>query len=90
MGRIAEDYKYGEYKFSLEYDFGGDPEWPITIWIYKKGKPLYYSENEKYQVRRNFKYDDSIYHMKNFMNKFANNEKYRDQFINKTMMAATQ
>lgn len=86
MGRAETDVrKINGFRFVMEYDFGGDPRVPYTCWIYKKSDnnngylPMEYKNGG--QVRREFKSNYNKTHYNNFINKFANDEIYRNDYI---------
>lgn len=68
------------YKFAMEFDSGGDPDCPFTLWIYKDREPMYFEDSE-IQIRKDFKKNYSKTHVNNFCFKFANNEEYRNLII---------
>ena len=74
-------YTFGDFKFYLELDTGGDPDFPYTVWIDQKsnGQPLLRKDNR--QARREFPKNYNKIHMKNFCKKFANNDEYRSQYL---------
>lgn len=76
MRAIANEIRNGDYKFVMEFDSGGDPEVPFTLWIYKNNEPLLYKDSE-IQVRKEFQKNYNKRHLQNFCLKFVNNEVYR-------------
>lgn len=86
MGRAETDItKINEFRFVMEYDFGGDPRFPYTCWIYEKdekGGYIPFEDMDRFQVRREFKSNYNKIHYRNFINKFATDENYRNDYIN--------
>ncbi|WP_088225722.1 hypothetical protein [Desulfosporosinus sp. FKB] len=80
MRADVQKHSFGDYKFVLEFDSGGDPEVPYTLWIYKEdGKMLYYKDSDR-QVRRDFPKNYNKQHLVNFCKKFASDENYRNDY----------
>lgn len=80
MRAIVDEFNFGKYKYLLEFDSGGDPDFPFILWIYESDKPLYY-QNSDIQVRKYFSKKFSKHHLRNFCLKFANNDEYRNQMV---------
>lgn len=68
------------YSFLLELEIGEGNEY--TVWIQKDGKLVYYTGSET-QAKRYFS-TYSKRHIENFCKKFATNEAYRNDFLNKS------
>lgn len=75
----AGKYQFFDYKFVLEFDTGGDPDFPYTVWIYHDDKPLMNNNNE--QIRREFPKKFNKRHLENFCKKFASDEAYRNKYM---------
>lgn len=74
---IEQSVSYGDYVFDYELDKGGDPDFPILIWINKK-------ENPKQAIgKRYFRQGTSERHLHNFMKKVASDMEYRKRWIYK-------
>ena len=80
MRFIIDEIEFGGFKFKLEYDSGGDPDYPFCAWIYYNDNPLFYG-NDDTQSRRYFKKSYSKRHFRNFCFKFANDETYRTKYL---------
>lgn len=78
MSRLeGETIKKGDYSFVIICDI---PDW--NVWVRYKGKPLMV-ENTDIQVHKwmGDKMDINGAYLKNFINKFVNDENYRNEYI---------
>ncbi|SFP99464.1 hypothetical protein [Salibacterium halotolerans] len=80
MRADVESWSIKNYKFVMEFDGGGDPNFPFVLWVYKDGNP--YFDKNGVQVRKYFKEKYSRRHVNNFCSKFVNSENYRNSMIN--------
>ena len=64
------NYIIGNYEFKIEYDFKENSD--IMVHVYYKEKNI---------AGRNFTINDTIKHIRNFCNKFAKDENYRNKYL---------
>ncbi len=73
------EYSINSYKFVVEYDF--DETSNIIVSVFYEGNPLYKNNSTTHQVRRQFASADSMEHIRNFCNRFAEDVSYRNRLL---------